>query len=50
LKKALPDFSYLFGIQPWQVADLTYGEIDEYLAWREKFVKAQKKGGGHGAR
>lgn len=31
LRASLPAFSYHFGIQPWQVDDLTYGEVDEYM-------------------
>lgn len=31
LRISLPAFSYHFGIQPWQVDDLTYGELAEYL-------------------
>jgi hypothetical protein len=32
LRSSLPAFSYHFGIQPWQVDDLTYGEIEVYLS------------------
>lgn len=32
LRSQLPAFSHVFGIQPWQIDDLTYGEIDVYLA------------------
>lgn len=28
----LPAFSAAFGIHPWQVDDLTYREIEDYLA------------------
>lgn len=31
LRASLPAFSHHFGIQPWQVDDLTYGEIEVYL-------------------
>jgi hypothetical protein len=31
LRRLLPAFSYHFGIQPWQVDDLTYGEMSVYL-------------------
>lgn len=31
LRASLPGLSYHFGIQPWQVDDLTYGELDVYL-------------------
>ena len=31
LRTSLPAFSYHFGIHPWQVDDLTFGEIDSYL-------------------
>ncbi len=32
LRVRLPALSYHFGIHPWQVDDLTYGEIEVYLA------------------
>lgn len=31
LRSSLPAFSYHFGIQPWQVDDLSYGELEIYL-------------------
>lgn len=31
LRTKLPALSMHFGIHPWQVDDLTYGEIAEYL-------------------
>ena len=32
LRARLPGLSRHFGIQPWQVDDLTYGEISAYLS------------------
>ena len=32
LRASLPAFSHFFGIHPWQVDDLTYGEIAYYQA------------------
>lgn len=32
LRARLPAFSYHFGIQPWDVDRLTYGEIDVYVS------------------
>jgi hypothetical protein len=32
LRASLPAFSHHFGIQPWQVDDLTYAEIEVYLS------------------
>ena len=36
-------FSHFYGIQPWEVTDLTFDEIDEYRKQHEAYVKAQKK-------
>lgn len=39
----LPALSYHFGIHPWQVDDLTYGEVKVYLT---ELRKLMKEGGG----
>lgn len=31
LRASLPAFSYHFGLHPWQVDDLTFGEVEVYL-------------------
>lgn len=31
LRESLPAFSLHFGIHPWQVDDLTFGELEVYL-------------------
>lgn len=31
LRQALPGLAHYFGIRPWEVEDLTYGEITEFL-------------------
>jgi hypothetical protein len=31
LRHALPALAYHFGIHPWQVDDLTYGEAEAFL-------------------
>lgn len=31
MRARLPEFSHHFGIQPWQIDDLTYGEAHEYV-------------------
>lgn len=39
----MPAFSYYFGIHPWQVADLTFGEVEDYMS---AIKQLQKKQGG----
>lgn len=31
LRKQLPAFTHFYGLRPWEVEHLTYGELDEYL-------------------
>ena len=32
LRSSLPALAYHFGIHPWQVDDLSYGELEVFLA------------------
>lgn len=36
LRAALPGLAHWFGIRPWEVEDLTYGEIDVLMRALEK--------------
>jgi hypothetical protein len=42
LRKQLPAFSYHFGIHPWDIERLTYGEIETYL---DALADLNKSGG-----
>jgi hypothetical protein len=44
----LPSFAHHFGIKPWEVADLTYGEVEDFLAAIKQLNKPPPKGGPRG--
>ncbi len=45
LRRQLPAFSHHFGIQPWDIDRLTYGELDLYLEQLRELAKEAKTHG-----
>lgn len=43
LTAAWPDLSHYFGIHPWDVERLTYGEIDAYVEALNEIGRQQRK-------
>lgn len=45
LREELPLLSHLFGLKPWDVERLTFGEIDAYHRWAESYAEGLENGG-----
>jgi len=38
----LPAFTWFYGLTPWDMERLTFGEIDSYTRWMNAYLEAQK--------
>lgn len=44
LREQLPAFTFFYGLKPWEIEQLTFGELETYTTWMNAYVE-QHQGG-----
>lgn len=42
LREQLPALTRFYGLKPWDVERLTFGELDQYMTWMTDYLQQQK--------
>lgn len=43
LRKQLPAFTRFYGLRPWELEQMTYGEVEEYAKQYRDYTREQNK-------